>query len=215
MKLCFYCMISAQQGGETPIADGRRVFNLIDPKIREQFMRKNVMYVRNYGDGLDLAWQDVFQTSEKSVVEQYCRNAGIEWKWKGNSRLTTRQVRQSVAAHPRSGEMVWFNQAHLFHMSSLASDIRDSLMTFFKADEFPRNAFYGDGSPIEESALDEIRDAYRQTSVAFPWKTGDVLIIDNMLVAHSRAPFVGPRKIVVAMMELLDARIQEQSQKTA
>src|SRR6185503_16239289 len=81
MKLCFYCMVSAERGGETPIADGRRVFNLIAPKIREQFMRKNVMYVRNYGDGLDLAWQDVFQTNEKSVVEQYCRNAGIEWKW--------------------------------------------------------------------------------------------------------------------------------------
>jgi hypothetical protein len=30
-------------------------------------------------------------------------------------------------------------------------------------------------------------------------------MLDNMLVAHSRNPFVGPRKIVVAMGEMFSA----------
>jgi hypothetical protein len=30
---------------------------------------------------------------------------------------------------------------------------------------------------------------------------GDILMVDNMLVAHGREPFSGPRKILVAMAE--------------
>ncbi|NET49525.1 MAG: TauD/TfdA family dioxygenase, partial [Merismopedia sp. SIO2A8] len=49
--------------------------------------------------------------------------------------------------------------------------------------------------------LDEIREVYQQASVSFLWQEGDVLLLDNMLVAHGRKPFVGTRKIVVAMAE--------------
>ena len=37
-------------GGETPIADSRKVFARIDTAIRDCFSQKNVRYVRNYGD---------------------------------------------------------------------------------------------------------------------------------------------------------------------
>jgi len=46
--------VKVAQGGETPIADSRKVFERIDPKIKEQFIQKKIMYVRNYGEGLDL-----------------------------------------------------------------------------------------------------------------------------------------------------------------
>jgi len=47
--------------------------------------------------------------------------------------------------------------------------------------------------------LDEIRDVYRCHAVQFPWQNGDVMMLDNMLVAHGRTPFKGARKILVAM----------------
>ncbi|MDA2921410.1 TauD/TfdA family dioxygenase, partial [Desulfobacterota bacterium AH_259_B03_O07] len=31
------------------------------------------------------------------------------------------------------------------------------------------------------------------------WQKGDVMVLDNYLVAHGRRPFKGPRKILVAM----------------
>lgn len=201
MKIWFFCCQPAEQGGETPIADSRRVFHLIDPTIRERFIEKNVMYVRNYGDGLDLPWQTVFQTESKTEVEDYCRQAGISLEWKSENRLTTRQICRAVAQHPVTKEMVWFNQAHLFHISNLEPGVREYLLSAFKQNECPRNAYYGDGSPIEISALEEIREAYDKAQIVFAWKKGDVLMLDNMLAAHGRKPFAGSRKIVVGMAQ--------------
>jgi alpha-ketoglutarate-dependent taurine dioxygenase len=200
MVIGFFCVEPAAEGGETPIADSRKVFNRIDSEIRELFTRKNVMYRRNYGESLDLPWQVVFQTQDRAEVESFCRQAGIKFEWKSDERLRTSQVCQAVASHPRTGEMVWFNQAHLFHVSSLKSEIRESLLA--SADgELPRNAFYGDGSPIEDSVLEEIRAAYLNEAIVFPWHRGDILILDNMLTAHGRRPYRGARKIVVGMAQ--------------
>lgn len=116
MKIWFFCVKAAEHGGETPIADSRKVFQRLNPKLKKQFLEKKVMYVRNYGQGLDLEWENVFQTSSKSEVEKYCRDAGIEFEWKDGNRLRTSQVCQAIATHPKTKETVWFNQAHLFHI---------------------------------------------------------------------------------------------------
>jgi ribulose-5-phosphate 4-epimerase/fuculose-1-phosphate aldolase len=38
----------------------------------------------------------------------------------------------------------------------------------------------------------------------FPWESGDVLLLDNMRFAHSRKPFTGSRKVLVAMSDPID-----------
>jgi alpha-ketoglutarate-dependent taurine dioxygenase len=205
MKIAFFCVTPAKHGGETPIADSRRVFASVPPAIRERFAERQVLYVRNYGEGLDLTWQNVFQTEQPSDVEKYCRTAGIDFEWLEGGRLRTRQVCQAVARHPATGEMVWFNQAHLFHISSLPPETRQSLLDTFDERDLPRNTYYGDGSAIELEALDAIRAAYDEHSVTFAWQPGDIVLLDNMLTAHARRPFVGPRKIVVGMAESMEA----------
>ena len=206
LKIAFFCVQPAQQGGETPIADSRRVHARIDPAVRERFERLGVMYVRNYGDRLDLPWQDVFQTDDRGQVEAFCGRSGIACEWKEGGRLRTTQVCQGVATHPRTGEKLWFNQAHLFHVTSLPAAVRDELLADLGEEELPRNTYYGDGSPIEDAALDAIRAAYAAEEVVFPWEEGDLLLLDNMLVAHARKPFVGPRRIVVGMAEPIEAQ---------
>ena len=201
-KIWFYCAQPPQQGGSTPISNDREVFNLIDPKIKDRFIEKGVMYVRNYGEGLDMSWQVAFQTDLRSAVEEYCRQAQTQFEWREGDRLRTRQVRQTTVRHPKTGETIWFNHAHLFHLSNLPAEVREALLSEFKDDEIPRNAFYGDGSPIESSILDEIREVYWKSAVIFPWRQDDILMLDNFLVSHGREPFVGPRRILVAMAEL-------------
>jgi alpha-ketoglutarate-dependent taurine dioxygenase len=202
MKLWFYCERPAEQGGATPLADGRKVLRLLDPKLRERFISRKVMYVRNYGDGLGLPWQTTFQTSDRSRVEEYCRRSGIEFRWKDGGRLRTRQVFDTIVTHPRTGEAVWFEHTAFFHVSSLEPRIRAALTAEFAEEDLPFNTYYGDGSPIEESVLEEVRGAYRRAAVRFPWREGDVLLIDNVLTSHARDPYSGPRRVAVAMADL-------------
>jgi amino acid adenylation domain-containing protein len=205
MKLLFFCVQPASQGGRTPVADSRKIFNRLNPRITEKFAQKQVMYMRNYGIGLGLSWQEVFQTSDKSEVEAYCRQSSIEFEWLEGDRLRTRQVRPAIRRHPKTGETVWFNHALFFHVSSLEQVIQHSLLEGLKEEDLPFNSYYGDGSPFEPEVLEEIREAFRQETVSFPWQAGDILMVDNMLVAHGREPYSGPRKIVVAMAEPFNA----------
>jgi alpha-ketoglutarate-dependent taurine dioxygenase len=108
---------------------------------------------------------------------------------------------QAIATHPQTGEAVWFNQAHLFHVTSLDEASRALLLQHFGESGLPRNAYYGDGSAIEPEALDEIREAYERETVVFPWQTGDLLLVDNMRTAHGRQPFEGTRQVLAGMAE--------------
>ncbi|GFM55990.1 hypothetical protein PSCICF_21680 [Pseudomonas cichorii] len=201
MKIWFHCVQASQVGGETPIADSREVYRQLDPVIRQRFADKRLMYVRNYGNGLDLPWQQAFSTEDRAQVEQYCKASNIDFEWNEEGELSTRQVCQAVARHPVSGEWVWFNQAHLFHISNLAPAVRETLISIVGEEGVPRNVFYGDGSPIELEALEHVRVVLQRCQVSFPWQAGDVLMLDNMLVAHGRSTFQGARKVVVAMAE--------------
>ena len=202
MKIWFCCSKPADHGGETPIVDSRKVFEAISSQTRERFIRKGVMYVRNYGESLGLSWQKVFQTTSKTEVEERCRKEKIDFEWKNGGRLVTRAIRPAVGEHPRTGEMVWFNQAQHWHLSCLDQTTRESLKALYKEEDLPRNCYYGDGSPIDDSEMAEILEVYRRLEISFPWQKWDTLMLDNMLMAHGRNSFSGERKLLVAMGEM-------------
>ncbi|MGF3025434.1 TauD/TfdA family dioxygenase [Methylobacterium aquaticum] len=207
MKIWFYCMQAAPEGGETPIADSRTVFAAMPETIRRRFIDKGLMYVRNFGNGLDVPWQQVFGTKDRAEVEAYCAKHAIACEWKEDGELRTRQVCQGAARHPVTGEWVWFNQAHLFHVSNLEPEVRESLLDIVEDEaDLPRNVLYGDGTPIDDAALDAVRGVLERHRISFPWQAGDVMMLDNMLTAHGRAPFKGPRKVIVAMAEAQSAQ---------
>jgi hypothetical protein len=196
----FYCDIAAEQGGATPVADSRLVYRRLSPALRRQFAERGVMYVRNYGNGLDLPWEQVFGTTERAEVERYCRAHGIDFEWLDDGdALRTRQVCQSELRHPETGETVWFNQAHLFHVTNLPDALRDALLDAVDEDRLPRNTYFGDGAPIDAGMLDEIRAAYQDAMLSFPWQDADLMMLDNVLMSHGRAPFAGRRRVLVAM----------------
>jgi amino acid adenylation domain-containing protein/non-ribosomal peptide synthase protein (TIGR01720 family) len=202
LRIWFYCVQAAEQGGETPIVDCREVYRRLDPAIIERFREGKVMYVRNYTDGIDVSWSSFYRTDDRATVEEFCRQAGVEFEWKPDNGLRTRQVCDAVRVHPQTGELVFFNQIQLHHISFLEASARQALLSLFDEKDYPRNVYYGDGTPIEPEVIDAITQTYEQTAVSFPWQPGDILMLDNMLTAHARKPYVGPRKIAVAMGEM-------------
>jgi alpha-ketoglutarate-dependent taurine dioxygenase len=203
--LWFYCETAAPVGGATPLADNRRIGERLDPALFESFAARGVRYVRNYGSGLDLTWQQAFETEDPNEVEELCRAQEIDFAWQGTDRLWTSQKCQAVVEHPATRADLWFNQAHLFHTSALSADVRASLLDLDPG-QLPRQAYYGDGEPIEESTLDAVRVAFEAETIREPWERGDVLLIDNMLVSHGRDPYEGPRRVLVAMTDEHDGR---------
>jgi len=198
-QIWFYCQAPAASGGETPIADNRRVYTLLPNPLRERFEKRGVLYVRNFGQGIGLSWQQAFQTEQRADVERFCRAEGIEVEWKPGGGLRTRRVGPAVAVHPQTGDRLWFNQAHAFHPSSLHPQVREALARTLGEHDFPNNARYGDGTRIADADLEEIRRVYARVAVTFPWRPDDVLMLDNMLVGHGRRPFTGDRQVFVAM----------------
>ena len=199
MKIWFHCVTASPERGETPIADSRAVYRRIPARIREMF-EPGIQYVRNFGD-MDVPWEQVFNTPVRSEVEAFCLRNGIDWEWKPDGGLRTRQLCQAIERHPVTGELVWFNQAHLFHVSARDAEEREVLEEVYGLENMPRNTFFADGSTIGDEVFAEVRAALDAETVVFAWEEGDVLMLDNMLAAHGRSPFKGPRKVVVAMAE--------------
>ncbi|UAA37218.1 TauD/TfdA family dioxygenase [Paraneptunicella aestuarii] len=197
-KIGFFSQVAASIGGETPIADSHKVFEAIPVEIREKFIAKKVMYVRNYQD-IDLPWSEVFQTTDKTKVESYCRDNDIQFEWIGNNGLRTKQINQATLKHPHTNKDVWFNQAHLFHVSSLTKSTKESLVEVLGKENLPRNAYFGDGSEIDEQDLDVIRRVYADNEIVFKWQENDLMILDNLAFSHGRKPFSGERKTLTAM----------------
>ncbi|GEO28153.1 hypothetical protein AAC03nite_39380 [Alicyclobacillus acidoterrestris] len=200
-KIWFFCEKAAEQGGETPIADVRRVHNRIDPEIRERFLHKGWMLVRNFNDGFGLTWQEAFHTENPAVVEAYCREQDIEVEWKEGGRLRTRQVRKAIRCHPITGEPIWFNHMAFWHERAYQPEIRSMMLQVLGCENLPYSTYHGDGSPIEDDVVDHILQAYEVETEMFPWHEGDLLMLDNMLVAHARSAFVGTRRVLVTMGE--------------
>jgi alpha-ketoglutarate-dependent taurine dioxygenase len=211
--ISFHCQQAAIGGGQTPLADTRRILARLDPVVVERFRQRRYMYVRNFGDSFGLPWQAAFQTERGAEVEAYCRANRIAAEWKSDDRLRTRQVRDAIHRHPETGEPVWFNHCTFFHVTTLPAVVRDALRAGFAEDDLPNQTFYGDGGTIEPEVIEHLQQAYLAEKVMFDWRAGDILIVDNMLCCHGREPFRGERRVLTIMSELGEAVEPEGSRR--
>ncbi|WP_442934504.1 TauD/TfdA family dioxygenase [Micromonospora sp. CPCC 205546] len=200
LTLFFHCLTPPQTRGATPLADVRQVYDRIDPAVREEFVRRRWMLVRNFHADFGTPWQHVFGTDDRAEVEAYAAANRIELQWRGDG-LRTRAVRDAVHHRPGSDAPRWFNHATFFHVSTLGRDLQEGLLAMFGTEGLPANTYYGDGGEIPADVVEHLRAAYRAASVRFDYRLDDVLVVDNMTAAHGREPFTGPRRIAVAMAE--------------
>jgi alpha-ketoglutarate-dependent taurine dioxygenase len=204
MRQFFFCVTPSAERGESPLLDCREVYDKLDREIVEEFERKELKYVRNFSEGVDVPWQEFFHTDDKAVVEKMCADAGMTCEWTELG-LRVGQHAKGVRVHPRTGEKTFFNQVQLHHVACLDEETRTAMRQLFADEDLPRNVYYGDGSPIPDETIDRIGELYEELCVEAPWQPGDLIALDNMLVAHARRPFVGERKIVVALGRMVRA----------
>ncbi|MCA1615512.1 MAG: amino acid adenylation domain-containing protein [Acidobacteria bacterium] len=106
--------------------------------------------------------------------------------------------------HPETGEPVFFNQLLAHHASRLDEGVRESLVGLFGEGGLPRQVYYGDGGEISDAEVEEVLEAYEAEAVDFAWERGDLLLVDNMMVAHGRRAYEGRRRVLVAMGRMFE-----------
>ncbi len=210
----FYCQVAPRTRGETPLVDGRDVVRGMKAETAALFREKQVTYVRflHCGDGsgilennvrvLDpsgypysVSWQHTYGTTDKAVVEAHARRVGADIEWTPSNDLIWRERVSAIRRHSGTHEESWFSHVVNFHPSRMPGAVRARI----PESEYPRNVLFGDGTRIADSIVDEIRAVVAENEEAFPWQEGDVLMIDNVLAAHGRRTFEGPRTILTAM----------------
>jgi alpha-ketoglutarate-dependent taurine dioxygenase len=204
-RLFFLCLVPAREGGATSLLDGRRLLDTLEPAAREAFLRKGLRYTRTFTPGIDVSWQDFFRTKTHAGVTAACRRARASHEWLPGGRLRVSQNAPAIARHPGTGERSFFNQIQLHHPSRLAPEVLESLLQLMPKEELPRNVTFGDGAPISDDLVEQISVLSEDLAVDHAWREGDVLAIENLLVAHARRPYAGDRRVLVAMGDMADA----------
>ncbi len=194
----FWCETPAQRGGATLLCENRAVFDVLPAALVAPLIERQVTYVRTYGTGVGIPLERAFPGATLAEVDAWCRERGIETRHNSDGTFQTRYTTEAVVAHPGSSEAVWFNQVHAFHPAILPGKTRSMLERTVGPDRFPSNVTYGDGGTIPDEVALGIADAYRRLSVQRPWQRHDIMMIDNLHVAHGREPYEGQRSVLAA-----------------
>jgi len=134
-------------------------------------------------------WQKFFFTSEldAALAEVRKRDPAARVHEHGPQVIDFKEVLPAVHPHPRTGEPTWFNGVHTNHRSYYEEAVHIDT-----SDGPPMDTSYADGTPIPDATIAKVRAAYWRNSFALPLKTGDLIIVDNMLASHGRMSWVGP-----------------------
>lgn len=197
----FCCLTPPVEGGATELADGTAVLDDLPADLVERFGRVGWELSRTHNEVIGINWPEAFGTDDRDVIERYCAVNDIRPTWLADGELRTRRVRPAIIRHPLTGARVWFNQVAFLNEWTMQPAVREYLVSAFGADRLPYNTRFGDGGLLDKDTVDGINDVYLAHTVRREWQAGDVLVVDNLRMAHSRAPFQGDRNVLVALAE--------------
>ncbi|MGW6737475.1 TauD/TfdA family dioxygenase [Streptomyces sp. NPDC055013] len=198
-RIALFCHTAPAAGGATMLVDGARWLSSLALDLRERFS-PGVRYVRylHDGSGLGVSWQNAFATTHREEVEVFLDGTGTEWRWTADGGIHVSRIRPAVITHPVTGD-VWFNQIHRWHPAGCGPV--DVLSRVLPVDRLPWNVTFADGSPISRDEVTQICESGAVATVDVPWNRGDLLLLDNVALAHGRRPFTGTRHVRAAMSD--------------
>jgi alpha-ketoglutarate-dependent taurine dioxygenase len=216
--VAFCCVEPPESGGATPLADLRGVLARIPAEFVQELERRGLRYRQivplEATATLQRTWPAMFGTAERAEVEQLCAAQGIRCDWLDDGSLSITGECPALRPHPASGERVWFNQAHVFHLrlfdylekqgvSEARAQAREFADRHANAPLEPYQCWFGDGGEISTAAMQQVRKALEAETQRFDWQAGDLLLLDNFRVAHGREAYHGRRRVLAALVSRL------------
>jgi hypothetical protein len=186
-KICFFCNLPSEKGGQTIIADCRKIYQALPAELVDEFDKRGVRYVRVFQDKRParelvkrclapyqhLTWQDAFKTDEREAAEKRCRELQLDCRWCESGDLEVSNVLPATVQHPSTGERLWFN-----HVINQHFNVRTYGKVVFLTrwllypdkSGLPNQVLFGDGAAIPASLVYRIFDVADRHTVAFDWK---------------------------------------------
>jgi alpha-ketoglutarate-dependent taurine dioxygenase len=205
-RIAFFCRKPAEKGGETLIGHMRAFTDRLPESLRQRLETHGVTGVRNYMAPRERAdnvvdrdgktWDEAFGTTDRAAVERQCAEMDLKPIWRDGDRLAVLTTLPAFATHPVTGERYYRNIIHTDRFDPMTGDVRkarddDPLATGYR---------FGDGTSISDDETRMLHAELRAIERRWDWQAGDMLLIDNLQVAHGRNPYVGERETLVALL---------------
>ncbi|KAI3761595.1 hypothetical protein L1987_52015 [Smallanthus sonchifolius] len=129
-------------------------------------------------------WHSTFYTDEKIIAEQRAAKVGMRLEWINDGSDSVKILigpKPTFRVDKSRQRKTWFNSIVVAHGGQ---DQRDNMVVQ------PEPVTFGDEKPLPTHAVYDCIKILEEESVAIPWEKGDVLLIDNLAVLHSRRPIV-------------------------
>jgi alpha-ketoglutarate-dependent taurine dioxygenase len=225
--ISFFCKQPSLMGGETGLLNTAKLYADLPDSLRAKFESRAAF----------VSTKPIAALSERyglpeAEIEAFCEAAGMQVHTENGERVM-RMHKPVVARHPVTGEKALnlnfaaeLNGHGLWqeNLASFAADYRGlrwalhrlgwRRMTHYietklgpatkKAGELPR---LGDRLTRDEIRL--IGTSMRRNFSSFLWKRGDILIVDNLKMAHSGMPGFGKRELRVMIANTVSFPLME------
>ncbi len=207
--ILFGCVEIPSLGGETVIADNRRVSREIRATpTGQKILEKGICYIRNFADDehpgcipSTKSWQEAFGFSDWDRLQTYCREK--DWD------LFRREDGSVRIAYPEIGyeHDVASGEDLLFTSMARLGRAFDDWPPFDRLPNElrPYHLTYADGSEFSAEDLDTLDRIFARHSIPIRWRPGDIAVLDNIAWPHARPPYrLGPgeqRRIGVLVSE--------------
>jgi alpha-ketoglutarate-dependent taurine dioxygenase len=199
--MMFACVTAPTSGGATAVSDASKILEALPADLVNRVAQDGWMLTRNYNEEIGSSYAEAFRTESREEIEAYCKANDIEFEWQSDGGLRTRQRRQAVVQHPKTGKRCWFNQIAFLNAWTLDPEVREYLVEVYGSEGLPFNTSFGTGDAIGEDVVQVINETYEANTLREPWQAGDLLLVDNIAMAHSREAFKGDRELLVAMAD--------------
>ena len=197
-KLFFCCLSASESGGATPLCRSDYVARDLreeHPALFQAFDQRGLKYTttmpadNDHASGQGRSWQSTLSVQSKAEAEARLTQMGYTFLWQQDDSLVTTTPRLPATKQLPTGEVSFFNQVIAVHLGWRNSASGKPNLTF------------GDGSPIEQTALETIVDIASRHTVDLTWQDGDIALIDNHRMMHGRRPYGGeqPRQVIVTL----------------
>ncbi|HYX18245.1 MAG TPA: TauD/TfdA family dioxygenase [Nostoc sp.] len=134
-RILFFCLETAEVGGQTPICDCRRVLQRLPNELVDAIRTHGVRYIQRLpkeSEGFLRGWSETFNTENTRIAEESSKAMGWNCTWEsGGEMMVMTSTRVGIRRHRHTGEEVWFNQITGYHSSRNEHILRITPQEFF------------------------------------------------------------------------------------